>query len=217
MDIDEVIAALRSAAAPETAVAMQAYMRNKFVFLGIPKPQRAALIKPFLTSSKAMTPDDVVATMARLVQIPEREFHYVAIDLFEKRYKDFDRSDLDQVLPFFDISPWWESVDALRKPVGLWTRGHRDEHRGLHSQLLAGSMWQRRVAITLQLQWKSETDTELLADAIVVNLHDKEFFIQKAIGWSLREYAKTDPQWVLSFVSDKKVTGLALREATKHL
>jgi 3-methyladenine DNA glycosylase AlkD len=78
-------------------------------------------------------------------------------------------------------------------------------------------MWRRRVAITLQLGWKHDTDTALLADIVRPNLADTEFFIRKAIGWALRDYAKTNPAWVLDFIAAENVQGLARREATKHL
>lgn len=196
---------------------MQAYMRDRFPFLGIPKPRREQVLAPFYATSKSATARQALGVLTKAFALPEREFHYLGIELVNRRHRVFDTADIVAVLPFLDIHAWWDSVDALRKPIGLWARCHRDHQRDLHERLLSGSMWQRRVAITLQLQWKDATDVDLLADAIIRTVGEQEFFIQKAIGWALRDYSKSDRDWVREFVTTAGLRGLALREASKYL
>jgi 3-methyladenine DNA glycosylase AlkD len=222
--------ALRAAADPEAAVAMSAYMRDQFPFLGLPRPRRAAIAAPYLKAARHLPPTRVLAVLNETFALPEREFHYLGIDIFTRAYAGFEPDDIAAAVPFIDRHAWWDSVDALRKPLSLWTLAQRrsdasstvsgrgaELHRELHERLLGGSMWQRRVAITLQLQWKQDTDAALLADAIVRNAADQEFFIQKAIGWALRDFARTDPGMVLDLIEAAPLTGVARREATKHL
>jgi 3-methyladenine DNA glycosylase AlkD len=83
--------------------------------------------------------------------------------------------------------------------------------------LAAESMWQRRVALTLQLRWKEQTDSQWLEQAIVQNIHDQEFFIQKAIGWALRDYSRTNPEWVRNIIALHSFSSLAVREGSKYL
>jgi 3-methyladenine DNA glycosylase AlkD len=220
MDLDHAIEALRAAANPVNAAPMRHYMKGIAPFLGVKKPERTTATRAYLTQARRhpAPPDQVVSDMRRLFALDEREFHYLAIDLLEASVDGFSaRTVREEVMPFIDDKPWWDTVDALRKPIGLWAASDTTRLVPLIDQALAGSMWQRRVAITLQLLWKENTDTNQLTRAIIDNLEDKEFFIQKAIGWALRDYAKTDPVWVARFVTDQGVTGLARREATKHL
>jgi 3-methyladenine DNA glycosylase AlkD len=220
MDVDRVIEDLRAAAVPANAAPMRDYMKGIAPFLGVKKPDRARVTKGFLAAARRdpPPPDEVLAAMHRLFALDEREFHYLAIDLLGVTIRGFPADTVHrEVMAFIDTSPWWDSVDALRGPLSLWAKAEPGRLTPMIDQTLAGSMWQRRVAITLQLLWKTDTDTAQLTRAIAENLDDKEFFIQKAIGWALRDYAKTDPQWVRRFVDEYQVTGLARREATKHL
>jgi 3-methyladenine DNA glycosylase AlkD len=198
---------------------MAAYMRHIAPYLGLKRPVRSNLQKAFFAAVRLEqpAPADVLTVMTQLYALPEREFAYLAIDLCLLRHRTFTRPDIDAALRFVDATPWWDTVDALRKPVSLWTLAHRNQAADLTAQLLAGSMWSQRVALTLQLQWKDATDRTLLWQTIDRTRHDQEFFIQKAIGWALRDFARTDPAWVRAAVDDLALTGLARREALKHL
>jgi 3-methyladenine DNA glycosylase AlkD len=136
----------------------------------------------------------------------------------ERNYRRFTYKDFQMMYPLIDREAWWDSVDALRKPMSLWVKEQRQYlDEVMHRLLAADSFWQRRVAITLQLLWKEQTDTAWLERAILQNRHDEEFFIQKAIGWALRDYSKTNPDWVRSFLQRHELSRLAVREASKYV
>jgi 3-methyladenine DNA glycosylase AlkD len=218
--VASVAAALRQVAVVDDAGPMAAYMRHVAPFLGVKTPARRAATKPFLTAVRRqpMPVAEVTRLAAALFAMPEREFAYVGVDLLDARIEDFGWDDIVQgVLPLIDVKPWWDTVDGLRAPLGHWANAHREHLRPLSARLLAGSMWCRRLAIILQLGWKDGTDRAVLTQAIRANLADREFFLRKAIGWALRDYARTDPDWVRAFLDDEGVTGLARREAAKHL
>ncbi|MDR3202149.1 MAG: DNA alkylation repair protein [Bifidobacteriaceae bacterium] len=220
MDLDEAIAALRGAANADDAGPMAAYMKNVAPFLGVKKPGRAKAAGPLLAAARRRPWEEaeLLGAMERLAAEPEREFHYLAIDLFGASAASVAWPALTgRVVPFLDHRPWWDTVDALRAEMGRWTRARPVRLRPLAARLASGSMWARRAAITLQLQWKDGTDRAVLANAIEANQSDPEFFIQKAIGWALRDFARTDPIWVRAFLADHTLTPLARREASKHL
>ncbi|MDR1427559.1 MAG: DNA alkylation repair protein [Bifidobacteriaceae bacterium] len=220
MDLAEAITALRAAANVDDAGPMAAYMRHVAPFLGVKTPARRAATREFIAEVRksALPPDAVLAAMDALFALPEREFAYLGVDLLGARIEGFGWDGIVQgVVPFLDRNPWWDTVDALQGPVGRWVRGRREYLRPLVEHLLAGTMWRRRVAITMQLGWREATDQALLTQAIRANLADEEFFIRKAIGWALRDYARTDPDWVREFLDAEGIEGLARREAAKHL
>jgi 3-methyladenine DNA glycosylase AlkD len=217
--LNQVIAQFRAQGVASEAGPMAAYMKQIAPFLGLKTPLRRRCSREFLARARAeaWTPAQVLAVMDRLWDLPEREFAYLAIDLLRDRIGVFTYPNLRAATGFIDRRSWWDIVDGLRAPIGRWLLAHREHHPELHAALMQGAMWQRRVAITAQLGWKDATDLALLNQAIAANLADREFFIQKAIGWALRDYARTDPNWVAWFVEANQVTGLARREATKHL
>ncbi len=216
--LSSLLARLQQAADPELARQMAAYMKNRFVFFGIKKPEREVLTKEFIKSSRQIPVSDLLAMVYKLYDQAERECHYIAISLLERNYGRFTYKDFQMMYPLIDREAWWDSVDALRKPMSLWVKEQRQYlDEVMHRLLAADSFWQRRVAITLQLLWKEQTDTAWLERAILQNRHDEEFFIQKAIGWALRDYSKTNPDWVRSFLQRHELSRLAVREASKYV
>lgn len=209
---------LKNNADADKAVAMSAYMKDRFPFYGINKPERSALSNDYLKASKNWETKDLLATVYQLYEQPERECHYIAIDLLNTNYKRLSYQDINQIYPLIDRKAWWDSVDGIRKPISLWVKDHGEYMDEVMTALLAAeSMWQRRVALTLQLRWKEQTDSQWLEQAIVQNIHDQEFFIQKAIGWALRDYSRTNPEWVRNIIALHSFSSLAVREGSKYL
>ena len=217
-DTTELLALLENNADAVKATAMSAYMKDLFPFHGINKPKRSALTKDYLKSSRGWGIKDLIATIYELYDQPQRECHYIAIDLLNTNYKRLSFDSLKQIYPLIDQNAWWDSVDALRKPLSLWVKDHREYMSEVMTTLLsAESMWQKRVALTLQLSWKEQTDIKWLENAIVQNINDREFFIQKAIGWALRDYSRTNPEWVRNLLGLYSFSSLAVREGSKYL
>ena len=207
-------AALREAANPADAPAMVAYMKGVQPFLGVKTPARREIVRAALKGYPDRT--ERFAAAAELWQGEYREERYMALDLLAKsRLTVADLPVLESMLPACN---WWDLLDTLMGLIGRVLTPHpelRREKVRLWRQ--SDHLWTRRAAILAQLHAKSQTDTALLSETIAALKHEKEFFIQKAIGWALREYAKTDADWVRQSVNELGLSGLARREALKHV
>lgn len=208
---------------PEKAQEMARYMKNRFSFIGLARPDLKSLSLSLIKDSKRWDNQTFFNEILYYFHLPQREYQYLAITLIETNYKRFTWDEWQTYLfPLFgspkDSFAWWDSVDGLRKPLGLWLKLYPEHLTELVEQFQNDdSFWKRRVAITVQLQYKEKTKTDLLTQSILYNLNDPEFFIQKGIGWALREYSKTNPQWVKRFLSKHAFSKLASKEASKYL
>jgi 3-methyladenine DNA glycosylase AlkD len=202
---------------PVKAEPMAAYMKNICPFLGISKPQRASISRSFLKQCK--NTDSIDWAFVDKCWSLEREFQYLALDYLRAVARLLTDQDVLKLRGLAVTKSWWDTVDSLDRIVG----GIALEYPVVNDNLLAWSagdnLWLRRLAIDHQLGRKEKTDTALLEKIIVNNLNQKEFFINKAIGWSLREYSKTEPDWVRTFTERHKdgLSPLSLREASKYL
>lgn len=208
---------------PEKAQEMARYMKNRFSFIGLARPDLKSLSLSLIKDSKRWDNQTLINEVLYYFYLPQREYQYLAIALVETNYKQLTWDEWQTHLFALFGSPqdsfaWWDSVDALRKPLGLWFKLYPEHLAELIQQFQNDpSFWKRRVAITVQLQYKEKTEINLLAQSILCNMNDPEFFIQKGIGWALREYSKTNPQWVKHFLSKHAFSKLASKEASKYL
>ena len=200
---------------------MSRYMKHRFTYFGIKKPKRAEIQKAWFRGiPKDLSYEKKRELVLELWQKEEREFHYVAMDFIAK-WKDSELSIEDLTFIEFLLTnhSWWDSVDTLASNfLGRYLRlfpGQRDSV--INSWRKSDNLWLRRSCLIFQLRYKSTTNFTLLRGLILELKHEKEFFIQKAIGWSLREYAKTNPESVRNFVVESGIQGLARREALKHI
>jgi 3-methyladenine DNA glycosylase AlkD len=203
------------------AEGMSRYMKNRFTYFGIKKPKRAVIQKQwFSIIPKDFTQEHKRELVLELWQKEQREFHYVAMD-FMAKWKDKELVSEDSEFIEFLLTnhSWWDSVDALASNyLGRYLRVFPKQRETLiKSWRKSENRWLRRSCLIFQLRYKSQTNFELLKSLILEFKHEKEFFIQKAIGWSLREYAKTNPVSVRNFVEESGIQGLAKREALKHI
>lgn len=197
---------------------MEAYMKNRFVFLGIRAPDRRKLIQDLMKESKAWSLEELTSQILAYYDRNEREYQYVAIDLAQKNVKRLTMNEVQVLIDLIPIKAWWDSVDSLRKVIGDFVKLH-PEYFSRISQQFEGheDFWMRRVGINLQLGYREATNLAYLTKMIMNDQTTDEFFIQKAIGWSLREYAKTDMEWVKTFIKRHDLSKLAVREGLKHL
>jgi 3-methyladenine DNA glycosylase AlkD len=197
-------------------------MLNQFAFLGIRAPARRQALRglPKLTTWSA---PDVLALADPLWDLPEREFQYVAVDLLAKHHRQLGPQHLAHLLQLVQRKPWWDTVDGLAGVVGdilLRARpGQPDVQRAMDAWLRHPSLWVRRVAMLHQLGWKAHTDELRLLNYAVALADEPDFFIRKAIGWALRDHARTRPEAVRAFLAQhaQRLSGLTRREAAKHL
>ncbi len=206
---------------PVRAAEMRAYLRDQFPFLGIPTPARRAALKPLLKVD--FDQKSLLTAADQLWYLPEREYRYVAIDLLARHVR---RLDLDVVAPLLVLAqrdPWWETVDGLAGIVGDVIRAARssdpDAQATMDAALRHDCLWVRRIVMIHQLGWRLETDTTRLFGYAETLAPERDFFIRKAIGWALRDYARWQPQAVREFVAAMggRLSPLSVREAIRRI
>jgi 3-methyladenine DNA glycosylase AlkD len=194
-------------------------MRDKFQFLGIQKPIRSELQKELLKLHGIPAITVLEELVGLLWEAPEREFQYAAIDLMHLYAQKLPFSFIRIIESMILIKSWWDTVDLVSsKLAGNWFLSYPDEVEKITNEWIAHeSMWLNRAALLYQLTYKEQTNSNRLFLLINRKISSQEFFIQKAIGWALRQYARTAPEKVLEFVNRSKLPTLSLREAKKHL
>lgn len=202
----------------ELAGPMEAYQKNHFPFLGIKSPLRKQLLKEQFTEYALPEREQLFEEVWKLYNLPEREYQYAGIALIEKMRKLLTLEDFPVILQLIETKSWWDSVDSIAPHfVGQLVKSDREYGETVMMEWAkSDNMWTNRSAILHQLKFKQETDSELLFKIIRQHSNSKEFFIQKAIGWALREYAKTNPDTVKEFVEEQPLKPLSKREALKH-
>ena len=215
----EVRAALKPLRNAERAAGARAYMRNRFVYIGISTPRRRAVVAGLTRGFKPATAEELRAAAEGLWACTEREYQYVAADLLARHQAALSLDDLPWLLELAQKKSWWDTVDCLVKVVGKVVR--RSGVKGVRAMERAvrhKDFWVRRIAMLHQLGWRDECDTERLFAFAELLSAEKEFFIRKAIGWALRDYAWHDWRAVEKFLnrSEGKLSGLTVREAGKN-
>lgn len=209
----------------ERAVAMSKYMKNKFEFFGIPKPERTVIYKEWTAKYK----DEILNVervdhefITHLWDHPQREYQYMALELLNSKpySKILQSNDIELCQSLIVSKSWWDSIDTISSNVlGTLMKEYPDL---VQSHILVWAhqhenIWLKRSAILHQLKYKTHTNTALLQDIILSSNTTDEFFLNKAIGWALREYSKTNKKWVKQFLQDNKFHSLTVREASKYL
>lgn len=203
---------------PENQKPMANYMRNQFPFLGVKTPERKAQSKVLIKASKEWPIKQVFATIDDLYGRDAREYQYVAIDVADANVRRLAFSDLEKLTRYIQVKSWWDTVDTWRKIYGTYVVRHPEQKQAVFELFYHHpNFWMRRVGILLQLLEKESLDTEILTKAIEADIDTDEFFIQKAIGWALRNYSKTNPEWVRDLLKSHELSKLAVREASKYI
>lgn len=217
MDVEELLENLKAVANPDDAVAMKAYMKNKFEFLGVKTPVRRKLAKAFFKQGTDFVIDWNFINEAW--NNPYRELQYTSLDYLEIRKKLLTPSDLPRLKKLAQTKSWWDTIDFLDRLVGSIIARFPETKATILSWSCDEDIWLRRLAIDHQLSRKEKTDTELLEKILANNLGQPEFFINKAIGWALRDYSKTNPDWVRDFIERHRaaMAALSIREGSKYL
>lgn len=216
--VDALRAVLEAHADSDQAAKMSAYMRDQFCNYGIRTPLRRKLGKPFITEDKKAGVIDWKFVNACWAET-KREFQYVACDYLAALQELLVLEDIPRLETLVRSKSWWDTIDQLDLIIGRI--GLRDH--GLDTIMLEWSrdedFWVRRIAIDHQLLRKNDTNTELLETILINNLGSNEFFINKAIGWALRDYSKTNPDWVRAFINTHRarMAPLSIREGSKYL
>ena len=204
----------------ERALKMKKYMKDRYSFFGIPSPLRKELMKNSDLWRMKWTNIQLKQVKELLWADPRREMQYVAIDIAIKRKKVLTVDDLKWIESLIVNKSWWDTVDALASHFVGYILELDEILRAKTNKrwINSDNMWLIRTAIIFQLKYKQKVDKELLFNNILKHKDSKEFFINKASGWALRELAKTEADTVRQFVgAHPELSNLTKREAMKHL
>ncbi len=217
MEAQMLLKELQNLANADDARAMKAYMRGRFEFLGVKTPARRKAAKAFFKKHGGADIDWRFVRQAW--EHPFREMQYAALDYLETRKNLLRPGDLPQLKKLAQTKSWWDTIDFLDRLAGGIIAGFPETRPVILQWSRDEDIWLRRLAIDHQLLRKDQTDQHLLEQILVNNLDQTEFFINKAIGWALRDYSKTNPEWVKNFIRQHhgKMAPLSIREASKYL
>ena len=218
MDLFNIIKELEARADTARALDMSRYMKNQFPFFGIQAPVRDGICKPFFKEVKKEKKIDW-DFVEYCWRHEKRECQYVAALYLKSMQKFLEITDFEKLKKLVIKKSWWDTVDTLDKVIGSLVYQNETLKKEILKWSVDDNIWLRRVAIDHQLLRKEKTDTNLLEKILVNNLNHTEFFINKAIGWALRDYSKTNPQWVKDFIEKYKnnMASLSIREASKYI
>lgn len=195
------------------------YMRNQFEFYGIMTTERRAIFKPFIQKQYLPTKQDLPQILKELWQMPQRDFQMCGVDLLLKYQKQLELEDLEWLEFVITHKSWWDTVDMIATKMcgAYFTRYPELRQQVVDKWIDSGNMWLQRSALLFQLKYKHQTDTNMLAYVIEQLIPSNEFFINKAIGWVLREYSRTNAVWVTHFVDTHELSALSRKEALRLL
>jgi 3-methyladenine DNA glycosylase AlkD len=204
---------------PEYAVQMKAYLRDQFEFLGMTSPRRNVVFREFFSESGLPGPDSIESTIEELFELEEREYHYFAIELARKIRKQWTAESIDLFESMAVRRSWWDTVDYIKSAClkEYFLKFPDGRYEITDRWIRSGNIWLQRLSVIFQLGYKQRTDTRLLERNILRLNGSDEFFVQKAIGWALRDYARTDSEYVRRFVRKHELKPLSRREALKRL
>lgn len=218
--VDELRTEMLAQANADDAPTMQAYMKTDQPFYGVKSKARRAIFRTARRRYPISNRDEYRDVIFDLWNGVYREEMYLALDVveFTKPYRDIDSWPV--YVELMTSAPWWDTLDWIAgKIMSLLILEHRELEAALIQWRVDENMWVRRASVLAHLKHKAATNTELLGETMMMLAHEEEFFIRKAIGWVLREYSKTDPDWVGAFVAahENELSPLSKREAMKYV
>ncbi|POZ88612.1 MULTISPECIES: DNA alkylation repair protein [Petrotoga] len=222
-EVNDYIAKIRQAfmekSNPENAKKQIEYMKGNFDFFGIKAQTRRKVTQEFMRKAERPDYDDIDVVIRKLWKLPEREYQYFALELLEKYKKGFEEDIISLFEYMITNKSWWDTVDFIsKKLVGEFFKMFpelRDEY--ISKWMDSDDIWLQRTCLLFQLGYKENTDLKLLFNLIERLQGKDEFFIQKAIGWSLREYSKIEPKKIKEFIQKQDLSALSEREGLKLL
>ena len=219
--VEYVQSELTRLADPDKAPQMAAYLKTDMPFYGVPTPDRRQIGRHLKREFAPESATEYRATVETLWELPHREEKYLAIDVARAHPGFITFGQLDLYQKLIVEGAWWDFVDTIASGIiGRVLLNDRTRMRPVLDEWIdCDDLWLRRTAIISQLEHKDATDSGMLFDYCLRRAFEKEFFIRKAIGWALRQYARTDPEAVTGFLLEhrEQLSGLSFREAAKHL
>lgn len=211
---------LLAVANEEKAAGMTSYMKDNFKYLGVPSPERKIIVRFVWQENKEEILKNWRNLFSQLWSAEYREFQYVAMDLMEKIKRKIQKDDITLIEHFIIEKSWWDTVDFIASNMaGTYFEKFPDQKDLIiPSWMNSDNMWLNRTAILFQLKYKEKVDFELLKENILHHLGSKEFFINKASGWALRQYSKFNPEQVRTFIKETpELAKLTIKEGSKYI
>ncbi len=216
-----VSARLAQAADPDKAPAMQAYMKSDMPFYGVQKAGRTGILRDLVGEYRPKTGDSYRELVLALWNLDHREEKYIALGVARHFKAHIVPTQIDLYHRLITEGAWWDLVDEVATHLirDLVVGDRVESWSVVDSWIDDDDMWLRRTALICQVGAKDHTDPDRLFAFCAARAHEEEFFIRKAIGWALRDYARTDPPAVASFINDHvgQLSGLSYREGSKHI
>jgi 3-methyladenine DNA glycosylase AlkD len=199
------------------ALEQKAYMRDKFEFYGLMTNKRREIQKPFFVKKHLPEKRKLNKVVKELWNKPQREYQYFSQELAFKYIKQLEEKDIELFEYMIIHKSWWDTVDFIStKLVGEYFKKYPEQiNKYVEKWLRSNDIWLQRSALLFQLKYRNNLNPELLSFIIHKLLNSKEFFINKAIGWVLREYSRTNPDWVIDFVNSTELNTLSKKEALR--
>jgi 3-methyladenine DNA glycosylase AlkD len=210
----------KTASDASIAAKQSAYMRNLFPFLGVQKPLKDQLQRPIFKEHCPTHEKELINTLKILWDQEAREYQYSACDLAIYAKKLWTPAIFATFEKMIRQKSWWDTVDDIAANlIGKLLLKHPELVTTMDDWIQDECLWIRRTALIYQLTWKQETDAGRLLRYCETTMHEKDFFIRKAIGWALRQYSKTQPQVVKKFIQKNRssLSPLSIREGSKYL
>jgi 3-methyladenine DNA glycosylase AlkD len=210
---------LQAAADPAKIAGMEAYMLHQFKFLGVIAPLRRQTIKTYLKENKLQEPTNLEAFVRECLHSQWREMNYAGIEILSYHKKQWQVHTINLIEECLVTKSWWDTVDhTASECLGAYFEMFSKQIIPITATWnQSNNIWLQRSSIMFQKSFKTNTNKEILAKYILHLSTSKEFFVQKAIGWALREYATCTPPWVKAFVQKHHLSSLSKREALKRL
>lgn len=204
---------------PEFAAWSERYFKDHFKFLGIRTPQRRKMTNQFIKEHGLPQKGGLEAVISSLWSLPEREYQRAALDILQKMKRELSSADMQWLTGLVVTRSWWDTIDVLSPHIfgHLFSNDEKLIKQYAEDWIEDDNIWLQRTALLYQSFYKDKTDEGRLYRFILKQKDSDEFFVQKAIGWALREYSKTDPDSVERFVSKHQLKPLSRREALKHI
>lgn len=202
---------------PALALQMEAYMKNRFAFHGVKSPERKDTVKEYWSKNGVPVKPDMEREIMDAWGMKNREIQYCAMEVLNRGHKDWTIESWQLFEHMATNASWWDTVDYIAATlVYKWSLKFPEEYEEVCDRWSKSQdMWLNRMAIIFQLKCKDKTRTDLLERYIIPHINSGEFFHQKAIGWSLRQYGKFNPKWVVDFTKRYELKPLSKREALK--
>lgn len=215
--LEQIKLALEEKKHTHNAIQQAKYMKNKFEYFGLTSPLRRAVLRPFLLKENLPIRSNLSLIVKELWDLPQREYQYFAQELCMKYFKSTEEKDMALFIYMATHKSWWDTIDVIApKLMGNYFLVYPELRKShLDKWLNSDNMWLVRCAILFQLKYKKEVDLDLLEYTISKAIGTKEFFINKAIGWVLREYSRVHPEWVKEICAKYPLSNLSRREALR--